>query len=1256
MSSVMDPDPLAGGSYLHALLHLTTPLAGGAVDQEVAVAPDARVRVDRPSRKPLLLAGPRAPLGVDGLRLQAAVVEADGSTTPLPPLEFAPWTEARAFLPLYRPPGADDQHRTPSLTVAITKLVEVDADGLASLPMAPEEVADRVEVRLLEGDLGRLLYVLGVEHARIRRQAREITAMRSLAAARRNALDRLGAELAVARFADHPVVDDEARVTLVPRPEPDHEYRRRLRIYRPFLLPSRGGALRVLNGPGDDADANQGPLGELGFPARLRLVEDDRPVAAAVRLFVVGPAGHRARYLQWLRAVHLVDPATDVPSFRFLPSGVRRRENQLRVRLRANADFPAGALLAPALARSLDRLGRCRAALGETTKTKVLAPLPDASASRYELNLGVDLAPLPAEELDRLAGRLADQARLPAKDPEDEQLLRTLQPLPAAVDPNGRWLLGPCGFQTVHPLSDERSYVSPLPVSGLVVEGPPGGQVPDDVVLVARHHAPRDPGDHVNLVTGMASVEAAWAAAAQEPFETLTPDAALAAYDAAQAAGAAAAAAFRASGFPEPPERPVAVTIGILLELGLLRAIRLGPKLAAATMAGEAAAVQALGRLRGLLVAAGLASAVPVVTSAGGVVLTVGLIGLPAAGLNLADRRSAGFHWRFLPLVGGAPGTTDAIENVARFTPTAEGLYAGVVLAYARRTEPDPFQVRVEAGSPGLLDFLGYEMLVNALDHVRPLGVEVDTALVRRQLVDLDGDGDARPLPAAVARSFRPYRRRPEPPPKSPEVTSVEPAEVQQGSGQFVTIRGRLLAGTTGITFDGPGMLTLVFWSTDTRVLATITADDDAPTGPRAFRVQTPRGSAESPVPFTVTTRPRVTGISPPSGRQGTSVAVTITGQGLGQATKVAFPFHPGGDIDVVNLTASDSTVKATFLINRDATDGPRQFEVQTPQGVARGDAQFEVLHRPKIFSVLPSQAHQGQDPLHLVIEGTALAGVTALEFPAGSGITAQVLAGGSDTRLPAQVTVASEAPTGARTFKVPTPLPAPLEVADSAEFGVQFTVLARPRISGIQPSGARQADPAFQAVITGTGLGGATAVEFVGGGITANVLPGGSDTAVPVQLTVARDAAAGARRFLVSVPRPTPVDRADSQDFGVAFQVTALTLSHIEPSLFTQDTRDIFDVQVTIHGTGLQGASPSLFPVLDVDPGTVDNTSPTQLKFAGTLFGSPPPATGEFKPVVKDRAISFEVTTDTGVVLRSDDFGVVCTFQELTWEPDHNP
>ena len=113
---------------------------------------------------------------------------------------------------------------------------------------------DVIELRLAEGVLGALVYLLGAEKQRIRREARAVSASRFAALAAKDGLDRLGADLGVPRFGDA-LEWDATRNDLTGRSErePDAAYRRRLAIFHPFLMSTRPSLVQSLNGDDDRA-------------------------------------------------------------------------------------------------------------------------------------------------------------------------------------------------------------------------------------------------------------------------------------------------------------------------------------------------------------------------------------------------------------------------------------------------------------------------------------------------------------------------------------------------------------------------------------------------------------------------------------------------------------------------------------------------------------------------------------------------------------------------------------------------------------------------------------------------------------------------------------------------------------------------------------------------------------------------------------------------------------------------------------------
>jgi hypothetical protein len=771
----VDPDGPRAASHLNMAGHLTGPFAAGARDDEVIVGSSGRAAVSRTSREPLLLAAPIRSLADRGLRLRAELRPARPPGT-LAQLDFAPYTEAGAYLPLHRPPVNPVTNVAAPFAVVLT-LAEVEPDG-TELPLAAAEIAIRVELRLIEGVLGRLLYALGAEKMRLRRVGREIVAMRRLASARDDALDRVGAELSVPRLTDQIVMLD-GEIESTARREPDDEFRRRLAIYRPFMLANRSRLVGMLNGPGAGSDPNRGLLAGLDVTDRFGLVEGDTPFAIAVHLVSADTAAPRDNFLTWVRDTHLVWPQNTpqgnvAHASRYLPQATRDRVTDLRRDLRAflafDGDAATNPALAPFLAEALVRVGRCRAALGvETAMTLLRAQMSDRG-SRYELGLGVDLRLFPAAELDALALSLADPARSPAPDPQTEALLISMRPQPAASDPLGRWLLEPCGLRTVHRVDSETVYVSHLPNFGLVITGPGATDPPavaaagNPLFFEARYQAPGDPGANAVLQAGLIGAAEDWAGRGGPAWTVLDDETARLRraeartidIDTPEPVGSALAG----GGLTVLADPSGAVETLEELPGELHQTLQLDPGQAAELGTGSPDAANDLLALVGFLRANGLTSALPLVAGGGDILLVVGVIGLPGAGLNLDERRATGFRWYVVPIVPGEPAADlSAAGSRAVLTPHQPGLSAVVVLGYARTTgSADPYQYRVTLPDGSLLDLRQYEFLMNLLDHTFPAGVEVDTFSIRRRHVDVDGDGVADPLPPTASQTFRRFR------------------------------------------------------------------------------------------------------------------------------------------------------------------------------------------------------------------------------------------------------------------------------------------------------------------------------------------------------------------------------------------------------------------------------------------------------------------------------------------------------------------
>jgi hypothetical protein len=493
------------GSLGNMTEHLTAPFAAGAVSSVPPLDATGKVDVTSTTREPVLLVAPRAPLDRNALVVEATVPSGGGTATVT--LTFAPYTEAEAFVPVYVP-GVDANGRAAAFSITL-KANEVAPNGTkSSVPAA--DLRKRLSLQLVEGILGRTLFLLGAEKARIRRMGREIAAMRMLGRARDDALDRHGRELAVPRFADRLDYDKVKNEVFSRRArEPDADYRRRLGLYRRLFLRSFGEVERMLNGSGAVADPNAGAIGELAnkMPAasralyqnRFRVIERNNDFAVAIHIVAAGKPEYRTNFFEFVRRVHLIWPKTSgdqIHKDRFLPNGKgMRREEEERLRLGMRSLFSFGSFeagvepaVAPLLAGALIRAARCVKALGGPSPWPLFRAQRADAGSRYELGLGVAAKRLLANELNSLASAHAQLKnadpefnQIPDPDPADPRakaetkaLLKGMMPASSATDPDGLWLLEPCGLRTVHRVPRETApwditYLSHFPTHGLTI-------------------------------------------------------------------------------------------------------------------------------------------------------------------------------------------------------------------------------------------------------------------------------------------------------------------------------------------------------------------------------------------------------------------------------------------------------------------------------------------------------------------------------------------------------------------------------------------------------------------------------------------------------------------------------------------------------------------------------------------------------------------------------------------------------------------
>jgi hypothetical protein len=253
-----------------------------------------------------------------------------------------------------------------------------------------------------------------------------------------------------------------------------------------------------------------------------------------------------------------------------------------------------------------------------------------------------------------------------------------------------------------------------------------------------------------------------------------------------------------------------------------------------------------------------------------------------------------------------------------------------------------------------------------------------------------------------------------------------------------------------------------------------------------------------------------LTSISPTTGAQGTVVPVTITGTGLTLASAVNVS---GTGITVSNFAAvSATTVTATFTIAPTATLSARNVTVTTPAGTSNA-VTFTVVAPPvpTLTSIAPATELRGTS-IPVVLTGTNfVAGATVVAAPAAAGFTISGVTVVNLTTITATFASTTAAAIGNVNIEVVT--------GGGASNTLPFAITG-PVLTSISPtSNNRGTTTPVPITLTGTGLTGATAVNFSGNGISVTGVTVVNDTTVTASISIAAFATAGARNVTVTAP-----------------------------------------------------------------------------------------------------------------------------------------
>jgi hypothetical protein len=403
-----------------------------------------------------------------------------------------------------------------------------------------------------------------------------------------------------------------------------------------------------------------------------------------------------------------------------------------------------------------------------------------------------------------------------------------------------------------------------------------------------------------------------------------------------------------------------------------------------------------------------------------------------------------------------------------------------------------------------------------------------------------------------------------------PALTSITPVSGFRGRTIPVSIAGANMGSGAIDPIPGITVTNTVVDATGTLTTANFAISPIAALGPQNVTVTTPSGTSNF-LTFTVTAPPPVlTTVAPLSGVANSTLALTLTGTDLFQATvNPPLGFTISG-VPVVTATS----INVTFLIASTVAAGPQSITVTGPGGTSLA-VTLKIL--PALTSIAPNASRAGAATPY-TLTGTSLAGVTAVN--AGASITVTNIVATASTVI-ATFTSALNGTVG--------PVIVTVTDVNGTSNAVTFNLLGPiPVITSISPA-TGGTGATVPITITGTGL--SLGTLNLPAGVTIVGTPVVSFTQITASLLIAGNAPLGAPTISVTTPGNLNTSNA------VPFTVFALAplLSSMSPTIAAANST----VTVTLTGQGLTGATSVNTLVgggITVNPGFTVNAGGTQL------------------------------------------------------------
>ena len=362
------------------------------------------------------------------------------------------------------------------------------------------------------------------------------------------------------------------------------------------------------------------------------------------------------------------------------------------------------------------------------------------------------------------------------------------------------------------------------------------------------------------------------------------------------------------------------------------------------------------------------------------------------------------------------------------------------------------------------------------------------------------------------------------------EVTEVDPASGNRGATMDVAIKGANFQNGASAAISGLGIaVNSIAFVNATEIQLGITILATASLGPRDITVTNPdSGSNTRTGAFTINPTPAITEVNPAAGRQGETVAISISGVDFQDGASVDFS-SPGITVNSASFVNA-TELQANITIASGAPLGGRGVTIINPDGSGATKTEAFTVNQaaPAITEVNPTGGEL-KETIDVAIKGANFQNGASAAI-SGFGIAVNSTTFVDSTEMRFNVTILVTASLGPRDITVTNP-----DGGRDTSAGA-FIVKSAPTITAVEPGEGHQG-ATLGISISGADFQNSAIVDVSGSGIAVNSTNFVNATKLQANITIAPDALVGMRNVTVTNPDEGTVTK--TRAFKVIYPVS---------------------------------------------------------------------------------------------------------------------